>query len=186
MSTTLTPDQLRDAGRTASAADHPGTIRSYYPFWDTQYRPFLLAAVAALPRERFDFKPRPEMFTAHEMIVHIAECERHWIHVVVEGGEYQEWVAPAEDPKKGWVNVVDLPDHEALYAALERWHRNTQAQLDRPVSDLSRVITWRAPEGKEYRWTLHWILDHLQEHEIHHRAQLNQYLRLMGIEPPSI
>ena len=34
--------------------------------------------------------------------------------------------------------------------------------------------------------TLHWILDRLQEHEIHHRAQLNLYLRRLGLEPPSI
>jgi len=186
MSTALTPDQILDGSRNVSAASHPGTIRAYYPFWDAQYRPFLLAAIAALPRDKFDFKPRPDMFTAHQMIVHIAECERHWIHVVVEGGPYEEWVAPAEDPKQGWVNTVDLPDHESLYAALEKWHRNTQRQLDRPASDLAKVITWRDPSGKEHQWTLHWILSRLQEHEIHHRAQLNTYLRLMGVEPPSM
>src|SRR5215216_506065 len=125
MSTVLTPEALREVGRNVSAADHPGIIRGYFPFWDSQYRPFLLAAIAALPPDRFDFKPRPEMFTAHQMIVHIAECERHWIHVVVEGGTYAEWVAPAEDPTQGWVNVVNLPDHASLYSELERWHRNT-------------------------------------------------------------
>ena len=36
------------------------------------------------------------------------------------------------------------------------------------------------------RYTAHWILDHVQEHEIHHRAMLNLYLRLLGVEPPSI
>lgn len=44
----------------------------------------------------------------------------------------------------------------------------------------------RSSQGTERRATLHWILDRVQEHEIHHRAQLNVYLRLMGIEPPSI
>ncbi|HYJ33281.1 MAG TPA: DinB family protein [Candidatus Binatia bacterium] len=185
-STTLKPEQLRDAGRNVSAADYAGTIRAYYPFWDTQHRPFLLAAVAALPREKFDFKPRPEMFTAHQMIVHIAECERHWIHVVIEGGAYEEWVAPAEPPEQGWTNVVDLPDHASLFAALEKWHRNTQRQLERPASDLTKVITWRDPSGREFSYTLHCILDRVHEHEIHHRGQLNLYLRLMGIEPPSI
>jgi len=65
--------------------DYTGTIRSYYPYWDAQYRPYLLMAVDALPADRFDFKPRPEMLTAHQVIVHIAETERWWIHVVVEG-----------------------------------------------------------------------------------------------------
>ena len=184
MSTTMSPEQLHNAGRSLSAADHPGKIRAYYPFWDTQYRPFLLQAVAAVPAERFDFKPRPEMFTAHQIVVHIAECERGFIHIV-EGGPYEKWVVEHEDPKQGWVTVVNEPDHAALYAVLEKSHKGTQHWLDQPASELSRVITWRSELGARHA-TLHWILDGLQEHEIHHRAQLNLYLRLMGIEPPSI
>jgi uncharacterized damage-inducible protein DinB len=84
------------------------------------------------------------------------------------------------------VTVVDLPDQAALFKALDQWHRSTQAWLDKPVSELGREFTWRGDRGVERRGTLHWILDHLQEHDIHHRAQLNLYLRLMGIEPPSI
>lgn len=178
--------ELRDAGRMSSGADHAGTIRAYYPFWDTQYRPFLIKAVEALPVEHFDFKPRPELLTAHQMILHIAECERGWIHHVVEGGPDEEWVSPAADPAQGWVTVYDAPNHAALLGELEKWHRSTQRWLDRPASELGRVITYRRPEGLERRFTLHWVLDHLQEHEIHHRGQLNLYLRLVGIVPPSI
>lgn len=178
--------ELRDAGRMSSAADHAGTIRAYYPFWDTQYRPFLIKAVEALPQEHFDFKPRPELLTAHQMILHIAECEHAWIDYVVEGGPEEEWVSPAPDAAQGWVTVFDAPDHAALLRELEISHRGTQRWLDRPSSELHRVITHRRPDGPERRFTLHWVLDHLQEHEIHHRAQLNLYLRLLGIEPPSI
>ena len=184
--TTITPDQIRRAGRAESAESHPGTIRGYYPFWDTQYRPFLLLAAAALPRERFDFKPAPEMFTAHQILVHIAETEIGWIDGVVEGRPVKDWVVPHENPTQGWVTDVDLPDHTALYAAMEQAHKRTQTWLDKPVSELARVVTWRGPGDSERRATLHWVLDHLQEHEIHHRAQLNLYLRLMGIAPPSI
>ncbi len=184
--TTSSPAQLRDAGRNLSAADYPGTIRSFYPFWDEQYRPFLLQAVAALPAKHFDFKPQPALLTAHQLILHIAEAERGWIHNVVEGGAYEEWVVPHQDPAQGWVTVHDAPDHAALLAVLEEWHRPTQRLLERPAAEIARVISYRPSEGPERRYTLHWILDHLQEHEIHHRAQLNLYLRLMGVEPPSI
>jgi uncharacterized damage-inducible protein DinB len=185
---TITPinDELITSGRNFSAADHPGLIRAYYPFWDTRYRPFLLQAVAALPSERFDFKPRPEMFTAHQIVAHIAEAEESWIHGIVEGGSPESWVVQHEDPNQGWVTTVDLPDHASMYSALERCHRYTQDWLDKPASELSRVFLWRGDAGKERSATLHWILDHVQEHEIHHRAQLNLYLRLMEIEPPSI
>lgn len=183
---TITPDQLRLAGREASAENHPGRIRAFYPFWDTQYRPFLLLAAAALPPERFDFKPSPETFTAHQILVHIAETEIGWIDGVVEGKPVKDWVVAHDDPKRGWVTVVDLPDHTALRAALDEAHKSTQRWLDKPASELSRVVTWRGAANAERHATLHWVMDHLQEHEIHHRAQLNIYLRLMGIQPPSI
>jgi uncharacterized damage-inducible protein DinB len=178
--------ELRDAGRKLSATSFPGKIRSFYPFWDAQYRPFLLQAVQALPAERFDFKPRPEMLTAHQIVVHIAETERGWIHHVVEGGPDEEWVVPHRDPAQGWMTVYEAPDHARLLAMLEECHRFTQRWLEKAVAELGRVIEYRRPGGPERRYTLHWILDHLQEHEIHHRAQLNLYLRLLGITPPSI
>jgi uncharacterized damage-inducible protein DinB len=182
--TSKNPADIRTSARKLSAADYPGTIRSFYPFWDSMYRPFLLGAVEALPASRFEWKPQPEMFTAHQIIVHIAECERGWIHNTVEGGTYEEWVVPHRDPAQGWVTVPDAPDHASLLAMLAEWHRHTQTWLDKPVSELSRMFTSRDPGRPERSYTLHWILDTLQQHEIHHRAQLILYLRLMGLEPP--
>src|SRR5258706_13625723 len=95
--TSPTAVEIRATSRSRSAADHSGSIRAYYPFWDAQYRPYLRMAVEALPLEQFDFKPRPEVFTAREMIVHIAEAERWWTHHIVEGEPYEDWVVPHED-----------------------------------------------------------------------------------------
>ena len=184
--TDTTRAELRAASRKLSALDHSGTIHGYYPYWDAQYRPYLLMAVDALPPDRFDFKPRPELLTAHQIIVHIAEAERAWMHNVVEGGAYEEWVVEHDDPAQGWKTVRDVPDHAALRALLAEWHRPTQRWFAQPAPELARIITYQPKEGPERRYTLHWILDHVQEHEIHHRAQLNLYLRLMGISPPSI
>jgi uncharacterized damage-inducible protein DinB len=184
---TVTPAEVREARRALSAESFPGTVRSYYPYWDAQYRPYLIEAVTAFPAEHLDFKPRPELLTAREMIVHIAEAERAWVHCVLGSDAIEEWVVPADDPVQGWRLVVDPPDTAALLALLETWHRPTQAWFDRPANELSRVVT-RQIEGEANlrRYTAHWILDHVQEHEIHHRAMLNLYLRLLGIDPPSI
>lgn len=181
-----TAAQIRQASRQRSAADHAGTIRSFYPFWDAQYRPMLIHAVEAFPPEHLGFKPRPEMLTAQQMILHIAEAERGWIDNIVGGGPAQEWVEPAADPAQGWRDTYGAPDHATLLALLEEWHRPTQKLFDLPASELSRVVTYKPEDGEERRYTLHWILDHVQEHEIHHRGQLNLYLRLLGITPPSI
>jgi uncharacterized damage-inducible protein DinB len=185
MSTT-TAVELRDAGKKLSAADHAGTIRSFYPFWDVQYRPFLNLAVEALPVERFDFKPRPEMMTARQVVLHIAEVDRWWIDHIVEGKPYVDYVVSHADPAQGFTDAYDAPDHASLIALLAECHLAPQRWLEHPAAELGRVIQFQPEKGPERRYTLHWILDHLQEHDIHHRAQLNLYLRLMGITPPSI
>jgi uncharacterized damage-inducible protein DinB len=181
-----TLEETRALSRSRSASDHGGTIHGYYPFWDAQYRPYLLAAIDLFPPDMLDYKPRPEMLTARQILVHIAEAERGWIHSVMDGHPEEEWVAPAPPPSEGWRITIDEPDHAKLHELLARWHEPTQRWFERPAAELSRVIHRRFDNGLERDYTVHWILDHVQEHEIHHRAQLNLYLRLLGIEPPSI
>lgn len=178
--------EIRAAARARSAHDFPGTIRAYYPYWEAQYRHYLVEALNRFPEAQLDFKPRPELLTARQTFVHIAEAELAWIDAVIDGNPEQEWVSPAADPADGWRLVIDPPDHAAIRALLERCHEPTKRLLDRSPDELSRVIHRRFTDGIERTYTVHWILDHVQEHEIHHRGQLNLYLRLIGIEPPSI
>jgi len=65
----------RELARLDSAGKHAGLIKAHYPFWDSYFRPALLTAVERLPTDHFDFKPRPEMMTARQHILHIAEAE---------------------------------------------------------------------------------------------------------------
>jgi uncharacterized damage-inducible protein DinB len=169
------------AERRRSGAGHAGTIRAYFPWWDTQVRAGLVRLIEAFPERDFDFKPRPELLTARELVVHIAEAEFAWVHCVIDGGTDEEWVAPRDDPAQGFRLTVEAPDRASLLARLEQWHLPTQAWLDRPDSELAREIVSEA-RGRAY--TVHWVLDRVHEHEIHHRAQLASYLRLLGIEPP--
>lgn len=181
-----TADEIRNSTRSLSAADFAGTIQAHYPFWDARYRPFLLLALDAFPAERFDWKPRPEMLTASQTFLHIAEAERSWIHHILDGGAEEDWLVPHADSAQGWVTQHAARDPAALRALLEEWHRPTQRWFAKPATELGRVITYTGPQGMQRSCTVHWVIDHVQEHEIHHRAQLNLYLRLMGIEPPSV
>jgi uncharacterized damage-inducible protein DinB len=169
-----------------SAASFEGTIKAYFPLWDGYFRPYLLESVHALPADRFDFKPRPEMLTASQVILHIAEAERWWVSHVVDGEPYEDDVVHQEDPTQGWATLYDAPDHNALLFRLEEAHRHTQRWFGFPPANLSKLYTRTREDGSKRDYTLHWILEHVQEHELHPRAQLNLYLRLMGITPPSV
>jgi|SRR5688572_29305865 len=175
------PDPI--AERRRSGAEHAGTIRAHFPWWDTQVRPGLVRTVHAFPEQDFDFKPRPELMTMREMVVHIAEAECAWVHGVLEEATFEDWVVPKDDPAQGYRIIVDAPDRASLLALLEQWHRPTQAWLDQPESKLAHEVF---SEAKGRRYTAHWILDRVHEHEIHHRAQLGVYLRMLGVEPPSV
>ena len=170
-----------------SAASFEGTIKAFYPFWDAQYRPYLLDAVRALPHTHFDFKPRPEMLTARQVILHIAEAELWWVRSILDGEPpLPDDVAAHADPAQGWETIYDAPDHNALLFRLEEAHRHTQRWFGLPAAELAKTRVRKRADGTERTLTVHWILDHVQEHELHHRAQLNLYLRLLGITPPSI
>jgi len=179
-------DELTKSALTLSAGDYKGTVQSYFPFWDSYFRPYLLDAVELLPTAHFDFKPQPAMLTASQVILHIAEAERWWIHHIVEKEPFEDWVVPHEDRAQGWVTLYDAPDHNALRFTLEEYHRHSQRLFGLPAKELERRVTHKRPNGEERTFSLHWILAHVEEHEIHHRAQLNTYLRLLGITPPSV
>jgi uncharacterized damage-inducible protein DinB len=172
-----------DAPLTTGSA-YAGTIKQFFPYWDSYFRPYLVDSVRLLPPAKFDFKPKPEMLTAAQVVLHIAEAERWWVSHIVDGEKYADDVVPHEDPAQGWVTLYDAPDHNALLFRLEEAHRHTQRWFGfAPAALEKRSVRTRA-DGTSREFSLHWILEHVQEHEIHHRAQLNLYLRLLGITPP--
>jgi uncharacterized damage-inducible protein DinB len=176
-------DAITAPALTLAGAVFSGTVKAYFPYWDSYFRPYLLDAVDLLPAEHFDFKPRPDMLTARQVILHIAEVERMWVHHVWEKQPYEDFVVAAD---VGWKTVYDAPDHNAMKFVLEEYHRHTQRLFGLPASELEKKTTRTRRDGATEEYTLHWILAHTEEHEIHHRAQLNLYLRMLGITPPSV
>jgi uncharacterized damage-inducible protein DinB len=179
-------DDLTKPALTYSADQFAGTIKAHYPFWDAYHRPYLIEAVRRLPPEHFDFKPRPEMLTAAQHVLHIAEAELWWIHHIVDGEPYRDLVVAAPDGQPGYVTDYDAPDHNALLFVLEEAHRHTQRWFGLSVKELSRRVTRTRANGETTEYSLHWVLEHVQEHELHHRAHLITYLRLLGVAPPPV
>ena len=179
-------DALTQDALLLSGVPFQGTIKAFYPFWDAQYRPYLLDAVRALPPEHYEWKPRPEMLTARQIILHIAEVEFYWVNHVIDGEKYRDFVGQHPDPAQGWTTDYDAPDANSMMFVLEEAHRHTQRWFGLEPAKLAETRTRTRMNGSTSTSTVHWILDHVQEHEIHHRAQLNLYLRLLGLTPPSI
>jgi len=115
------------------------------------------------------------MITLGKVFLHISECSDWWYDEVMKGKKATE-LAFADKP---------CPSKEKLKEYLElHWQR-----LERFFADSPEVLSKTYPiehEGKTHHMEGHWIFTHQFEHDIHHRSQINQYLRILGIQPPKI
>lgn len=149
-----------------------------FPFRQ-EVRAGTLQAVRHLPDAHLSWKPAAGVHTIMDWLRHLAQSEDWWVQAVVLGN------SQFSPPRKH--NLMELPQVlkylEATRGATERLLLEWPAEK---LQESRKVQTgYRgAPLGHER--SLHWIMGHQFDHERHHRAQIYLYLRLMGLEPPSI
>jgi uncharacterized damage-inducible protein DinB len=138
----------------------------------TRYREVTLQHLELLTDSELAWRPRPELFTAGQQLLHIAQTEDYYSYGLFRN----EW-----DPNRVRF-PASLPTQDELRdtfrtvraATLDHFARLTDASLD----GVFRAAG--APHDLPLRWWLWFVL----EHEIHHKAQLALYLREMGKMPP--
>ncbi len=141
--------------------------------WRESIKPSLNEALKRTPRNKLDWAPAKNMITLGQIYLHIAECSDWWYDEVMKGNDSVE-LATGKCPSKRII-ARHLDDH---------WRR-----LERFFVENPRVLVekHRAPgRPKSFRPTGIWIFTHLLEHDLHHRSQINQYLRILNITPPRI
>jgi hypothetical protein len=48
-------DTFTKPALTLTGSDFAGTVKAYFPYWDSYFRPYLLDAIELLPAAHFDF-----------------------------------------------------------------------------------------------------------------------------------
>jgi uncharacterized damage-inducible protein DinB len=138
----------------------------YFNHWE-QVRSDLLATIDKFSDDELIYTPFEGSWPVGQIMLHIAECEDHWLHGLVR----QEIQMPV---------CYDLADHlgkAAIKDVLEVAHSRTLGFLDDlRDSDLDRQYTTRFGET----FSLYWIIWHVLEHEIHHRGELSLALGMLG------
>jgi len=147
------------------------TLVEMYPYWE-RVRKTMIQAARLIPKGKLEWRPVKKMFTIGDLLRHMVDTEEFWIQGVLlgKGGN--------PDRKR-----KDFPTVDKILKDWERIHKKTLAALSRmPFSSLSKKVqiqeNGQVPVG--------WLLWHVVEHEVHHRAQIVTYLRLLGVEPPQI
>jgi len=142
-------------------------------FWLDEIRPPLDKTLELTPEDKLDWAPDEKMITLGNLFMHIAEASSWWIGKVMEHGEYFDLTPCPSLPKDQIKKLMD-----------GHWYR-----LDDFFGRCPEVFEKTYPHtrrGQPVELKGEWIMLHLLEHDIHHRSQINHYLRMLGIEPPKI
>lgn len=132
-----------------------------------------------LREEHMGWRPVPGALRIGEMLRHMWVSEEGVRRVALEGNfAYYEKRIPG-----GLSAVVGTPQTLAEeIAALERVHAETLEAVAR--FPLERWEEERVHEGLGFRRKVAVILFGMSDHEVHHRAQLMTYLRMLGTPAP--
>jgi len=134
---------------------------------------------ALLREEHMPWRPVPSALSVGEMLRHMWVSERGVRRVAIDGDfAYYEKRIP-----QGLAAVVGTPQTLAdELAALEREYSETLAAAAK--LPLDRWEDERIHEPLGIRRKIAVILFGIAEHEVHHRAQLMTYLRMLGTPAP--
>lgn len=132
-----------------------------------------------LQPQHFGWRPEKDALSVGEMLRHLWVSEEGVRRVALEGNfAYYERRIPA-----GLRAVLGTPESlEREIAEIERVHAETLAAVRACPPELFEET--RAHDGLGFRRKVYVILLGINEHEVHHRAQLMTYLRMLGTPVP--
>ena len=133
-------------------------------------------ALDRVPEEKFDWKPHDKSFSLHDLAAHVAEVPR-------------------------WTAVTLEQDGFDLDAPYERTVPETKAEIlahfDEGVAEARKVLagtsgdtlmeTWTMTKGGEVALAMPKaavLRSFILNHNVHHRAQLGVYLRMLDVPVP--
>ena len=155
--------------------DNP-ILESQIQLWREMIKPNLTKALELIPDDKLDWAPAKGMITLGNIFLHISECSDWWYDEVINGKKSIELMSAPDaktPPKAEIVKCMEL-----------HWQR--MERFFQAVPDIiGKTYEFKGKE-KVHKFEGVWIYTHLFEHDMHHRSQINQYLRILGIEPPEI
>ncbi|UCE65701.1 MAG: DinB family protein [Candidatus Zixiibacteriota bacterium] len=149
------------------------TIDRLVQFWMEEIKPPIGKALEIAPDDKLDWAPAKDMITLGNIFLHIGEASLWWIDTVIDDKKYAD------------ITKEKCPSKEEIEKVLdEHWQRldgffSRMPEIQDQLFDLRRFKRDVEVKGE-------WIFLHLLEHDIHHRSQINHYLRILGIKPPRI
>jgi uncharacterized damage-inducible protein DinB len=130
---------------------------------------YLIQVAEAMPESFYEFKPTKREMTFSKQLLHI-QSNMNWLSHSYFSSEKKE----VEEPKTLKTKAAIITSLKNSFDAVYKKVKNT------PTEELKTKVDFFAGPKTKYQ-----ILNLLQDHVTHHRAQILVYLNLKEITPPS-
>nr|WP_315231541.1 DinB family protein [uncultured Flavobacterium sp.] len=142
-------------------------VSTFIEKWDNS-KDYLLAVAEAMPEDKYDYKPAEREMSFREQLFHIQD-NMNWLGTTHFSGE--KYVK--KEAVKGLSKAQIIQEIKASFDKAKAFVQNTN-----DIELSQKVDFFAGPKSKLQ------ILNLMQDHVTHHRAQILVYLNLNGIQPP--
>jgi len=133
--------------------------------------------IDAMPEDGIGFKPRPEIRSFAEQMLHIAGT--NYVFASIASGQANPYdMFKGKDPEK-------MEDLKQSKTALRKFVLDSYDFMINGVKGLNSAKLDETVEFFKMKMPRYLLLAKAMEHHAHHRGQTTIYLRLKGITPPS-
>ncbi len=162
----------------------------YFDGWKN-HGSLLIAALQGLSDEQLKLRTAPHQWTVWQLAAHLAGTRTYWFDLI-DGcsDELRDFFRVASTTVPGlsledaaWEDDEDRPrDAAELVDALTRTWQMVEERLHAWSRDDLQTEFERS-RGRMRRFSRHWVIWHLMEHEIHHGGEISQILGTHGLTP---
>jgi uncharacterized damage-inducible protein DinB len=142
-------------------------VSTFIEKWDNS-KDYLVAVAEAMPEDKYDYKPAEREMSFREQLFHIQD-NMNWLGTTHFSGE--KYVK--KEAVKGLSKAQIIQEIKASFDKAKAFVQNTN-----DIELSQKVDFFAGPKSKLQ------ILNLMQDHVTHHRAQILVYLNLNGIQPP--
>jgi uncharacterized damage-inducible protein DinB len=139
----------------------------------TRYREVTLEHLERFDEDQLAWRPRPDAFSCGQQFVHLIQTEDFYMRGLFE----QEWVI---DRLRFPAAIPDKAGLKQQFGSVRAYTNARFATLT--VEQLSAIVP--PLMNSPIRWSLRSWLWYVLEHEMHHKAQIAEYMRAQLMTPP--
>lgn len=150
-------------------------VYDLFKHWDAEIRPTTLSCIQRLTEEQLLWKPPGWHSSVQDLVFHMCNVEWVWIYRNLLKKEPWEarWIHKHFDSLQSLLDYWDEIHKETIHFLQNTSFSELNKKYPMPYEDYPEV-------------TLLWLINHVIEHEIHHRGQMIMLMRMMNVEPPMV